>query len=104
MMRLSYSKLISFLFFCSLNLGAEEALESKNKDKSREPISGVFLQNGTQLSFEIISSQLPVDELWMHRVESISPRLSVRISDNNSLSNVGGLVMGLLMGEGVGQR
>ena len=82
MMRLSYSKLISFLFFCFLNLGAEEALEPKNKDKSREPISGVFLQNGTQLSFEIISLQLPGDELWMHRVESILPRLSVRISDN----------------------
>ena len=82
MMRLSYSKLISFLFFCFLNLGAEEALEPKDKDKSRVPISGVFLQNGTQLSFEIISSQLPVDELWMHRVESISPRLSIRVSDH----------------------
>ena len=81
-MRLRYYELILFLFFSSLNLGAEEALEQKGKDKNNEPISGGFRQNGTQLSFEIISSQLPGDELWMHRIESISPRLSVRISDN----------------------
>ena len=83
-MRLRYNELILFLFFSSLNLGAEEALEPKGKDKNNELISGVFRQNGTQLSFEIISSQLPADELWMHRVESISPRLSVRVSDSGN--------------------
>ncbi|MDB4712820.1 phosphatidylinositol-specific phospholipase C1-like protein [bacterium] len=83
MIRLCYSELFLFLFF-SLNLGSEEALEPNGKDKNNEPISGVFRKNGTQLSFEIISSQLPVDELWMHRVASISPRLAVRVSDNGN--------------------
>ena len=54
----------------------------KGKDQNEEIVRGYLRQNGTQLSFDIISSQLPSNELWMHRVESISPRLSVRISDN----------------------
>ena len=56
--------------------------KAKDNDENEEIVKGCFRQNGTRLSFDIISSQLPSNELWMHRVESISPRLSVQISDN----------------------
>ena len=82
MIRLHCNLLIYLLLLCSLNLSAEQVPESKKKDENEEPVRGVFRQNGTQLSFDIISSSLPLNELWMHRVESISPRVSVRISDN----------------------
>ena len=82
MIQLHCSLIISLLFFYSLNLSAEQIPKPKDKDKKEEIVRGYFRQNGTLLSFDIISSQLPVSELWMHRVESISPRLSVRISGN----------------------
>ena len=82
MIQLHTNLLISLLIFCSLNLSADQVQEPKNKDENEESVRGLFRQNGTQLSFEIISSLLPLNELWMHRVESISPRVTVRISDN----------------------
>ena len=82
MIRLRCSLIILLLLFCSLNLRAEQIPKPKDNDKNEEIVRGYFRQNGTQLSFDIISSQLPLNELWMHRVESISPRLSVQISDN----------------------
>ncbi len=82
MMRLYTNLLISLLIYCSLNLSAEQVQEPKNKDEIEELVRGLFRKNGTQLSFDIISPLLPLNELWMHRVESISPRVSVRISDN----------------------
>ena len=82
MIRLRYSVIILLLLFCSLNLRAEQIPKPKDNDENEEIVKGCFRQNGTQLSFDIISSQLPSNELWMHRVESISPRLSVQISDN----------------------
>ena len=82
MIQLHTNLLISLLIFCSLNLSADQVQEPKNKDEIEESVRGLFRQNGTQLSFEIISSLLPLNELWMHRVESISPRVTVRISDN----------------------
>lgn len=82
MIRLRYSVIILLLLFCSLNLRAEQIPKPKDNDENEEIVKGCFRQNGTRLSFDIISSQLPSNELWMHRVESISPRLSVQISDN----------------------
>jgi hypothetical protein len=82
MIQLHTNLLIFLLIFCSLNLSADQVQEPKNKDENEESVRGLFRQNGTQLSFEIISSLLPLNELWMHRVESISPRVTVRISDN----------------------
>ena len=82
MIQLRCSLIILLLFFCSLNLCAEQIPNPKDKDQNEEIVRGYLRQNGAQLSFDIISSQLPVNELWMHRVESISPRLSVRISNN----------------------
>ena len=82
MIRLRCSLIILLLLFCSLSLSAEQIAKPKDKDQNEEIVRGYLRQNGTQLSFDIISSQLPVNELWMHRVESISPELSVRISDN----------------------
>ena len=82
MIQLRCSLIILLLLFCSLNLSAEQIPKPKDKDQNEEIVRGYLRQNGAQLSFDIISSQLPVNELWMHRVESISPRLSVRISNN----------------------
>ena len=80
MIRFRDSLIILLLLFCSLNQSAGQT--AKPKDQKEEIVRGYLRESGTQLSFDIISSQLPVNELWMHRVESISPRLSVRISGN----------------------
>ena len=82
MIQLRCSLIILLLLSCSLNLSAEQIPKPKDKDQNEEIVRGNLRRNATQLSFDITSSQLPVNELWMHRVESISPRLSVRISGN----------------------
>ncbi len=82
MIRLRYSLIILLLLFCSLNHSAGQISKPNGKDQKEEIVRGYLRQSGTQLSFNIISSQLPVNELWMHRVESISPRISVRVSDS----------------------
>jgi len=73
---------ILLLLSCSLNLSAEQVAKPKGKNQNEEIVRGYLRRNGAQLSFDITSSQLSVNELWMHRIESISPGLSVRISDN----------------------
>ncbi|MDB4668962.1 phosphatidylinositol-specific phospholipase C1-like protein [bacterium] len=82
MIQLRCSLIILLLLSCSLNLSAEQIPKPKEKDQNEEVVRGCLSQNGTQLSFDITSSQLTVNELWMHRVESISSGFSVRISDN----------------------
>jgi len=82
MIQLRCSLIILLLLSCSLNLSAGQIPKLKDKDQKEEIVRGYLRQSGAQLSFDIISSQLPVNELWMHRVESISPKISVRISDN----------------------
>ena len=82
MIQLRCGLIILLLLSCSLNLSAEQIPKPKDKDQYEEIVSGNLRQNGAQLSFDITSSQLPVNELWMHRVESISSGLSVLNSDN----------------------
>ena len=82
MIQIRCSLVILLLLSCSLNLSAEQVAKPKGKNQNEEIVRGYLRRNGAQLSFDITSSQLTVNELWMHRIESISPGLSVRISDN----------------------
>ena len=82
MIQIRCSLVILLLLSCSLNLSAEQVAKPKGKNQNEEIVRGYLRRNGAQLSFDITSSQLSVNELWMHRIESISPGLSVRISDN----------------------
>ena len=84
MIQFRCSLIILLLLFCSLNHSAGQISKLSGKDQKEEIVRGCLRQSGTHLSFDIISSQLPENELWMHRVESISPGISVRISDNGN--------------------
>ena len=84
MIQFRCSLIFLLLLFCSLNHNAGQISKLSGKDQKEEIVRGCLRQSGTQLSYDIISSQLPENELWMPRVESISPGILVQISDNGN--------------------
>ena len=78
------SLLIVYLF--SLAYFYAETINDDSKDDTRKLVIGTFVENKNKYTFSFKSPKLDPDKIWLNRVQSTSPSLPIRISeDGNSI-------------------